>query len=474
MMRLNRYRILIRGYNSIKREPPIKNEVNLIESFKIWIEERRKIKEDPKYYQNKFLKYVIPYYQGNKKDSKLKIQGFNIETKMNGMKKYFKEEKDDIYLNEIRFEKINNKDSKKEVKHLVMLHGYGASSVWFYKNYKGIIENSFKIDKLIIHGIDMIGFGFSSKVGNKIKESIRFNKELNIQIDKKNKDIIIKKDEIIKYIKRDFKKIKRIEEIYIESLEEWRINNKIEKFDLICHSFGGFIGINYMIKYPNRINKVINISPGGIERSPFSINNPKYQDLINNKEINKGLIKIPIPKYNKNIESYGFLNKRYFKTKLIFKLIWEFKISIFKIIRLIGPIGPLILNKLQINKFLRSGEIQDFKEIQLFFKYIFSYCLKPSKFSEDSIMTIFNSNLVSRDPIIDLLDKDDNYTKIQDINMMFIYGEYDFIYKEGGIEILNKRNNCNDKFRIISNAGHNVYLDQSDKFNYEAVKFLDY
>ena len=50
--------------------------------------------------------------------------------------------------------------------------------------------------------------------------------------------------------------------IFIEDLEEIRKHLKIEKLNLIGHSWGGILAVNYGKKYPNNLNKLMLISPG--------------------------------------------------------------------------------------------------------------------------------------------------------------------------------------------------------------------
>ncbi|KAG0674978.1 hypothetical protein C6P40_001876 [Pichia californica] len=479
-------------------------KTNLFESFKIWCEEMSNFDDRDKYSQDKFLKYMIPYYNHAEliEDKYKEFRAFNVKTKL-------KDDKDgQWYLNEIRIEKGNKLNTKH---HLVMLHGYGASSVWFYKNYKEIIENSFKVKNLCIHGIDMIGFGLSGRPNIKFKHDKDTISELDIQTEgikwdgkngicikcgghldgKINKDkhwcycsdeeedlrrgnigfneekpnIIIKNSDICDYMKNQQELVNEVEDIYVETLEEWRKKQNIEKMDLLCHSFGGYMGFNYLLKYPNRVNNIMMVSPGGVERTPFAITNPKYKDIFkNNERDNKLKIKI-----ENNVSSYGFLG-RYGIIEEFFRILWRNKISIFMLLRLIGPFGPKLINDRNISKFTRSGSIKDEKEIKLFMRYIYSYCIRKS-FSETSIMRVFDSSIVGKTPILDKIR--DNKDLLKDKKILWVYGEHDFMYKECGYAAI-KENEGRGECIIVSNAGHNVYMDNYEEFNRRAIKFFDY
>ena len=49
----------------------------------------------------------------------------------------------------------------------------------------------------------------------------------------------------------------------MSALEEWRKALSIDKFYLVGHSFGGYLGTCYAEKYPDRIEKLILVSPAG-------------------------------------------------------------------------------------------------------------------------------------------------------------------------------------------------------------------
>ena len=57
------------------------------------------------------------------------------------------------------------------------------------------------------------------------------------------------------------------EDYFLDSLERWREANKIEKFTLMGHSLGGYLSACYALKNPHRVEKLIMVSPAGIQLS---------------------------------------------------------------------------------------------------------------------------------------------------------------------------------------------------------------
>lgn len=499
-----------RSYSTVNKLP---YKSSIKESFKIWYEELSNFDDGDSIAQDNFLRYVLPYYNSKELvDDKYRyITAFNVKTQL----KNLDDTNNQWYLNETRIEKKSKKGDN-ITNHLVMLHGYGASNGSFYKNFKGIIEGNGD-NNLTIHGIDMLGFGLSGRPSIQFEHDKDTKPSLEIKTEgiktksgkylvcikcgghldgkrgkgikwchcskgdgkdhihhKSHTNIIVKKEDVYEYLQNQRDSIDEVENIYVESLEKWRAINKIEKFDLLAHSFGGYIGLSYLIKYPNRVNKIIMASPGGVERSPFAISNPIYKNI---GKFDKGELKIPISNF---VGSYGFLG-RYGTIKQNFRNLWNMRISIFSLLRWIGPFGPKYLLDRNVVKLTKSGNIRDMKEFILFVKYVYSYSIRSS-FSETSIMRIFDATVVGKIPILDKIREHGDL--IKDKDFLWVYGEHDFMYKECGNEAIKelqakkevKKGEKVGKFEycVVKNSGHNMYLENEIDFNRAVIEFLDY
>jgi len=51
--------------------------------------------------------------------------------------------------------------------------------------------------------------------------------------------------------------------LYVDSIEDWRKQTGVENMVLAGHSFGGYIGALYMLKYQPIVNRLILLSPVG-------------------------------------------------------------------------------------------------------------------------------------------------------------------------------------------------------------------
>lgn len=137
-------------------------------------------------------------------------------------------------LNEFSVERIGENVDQ----NLVMLHGYGAGLGFFYKNFEGLS----RVRGWKIYALDLLGMGRSSRPPFKLHAK-----------DKKTC-------------------ITEAENWFIDALEEWRVERKIERFTLLGHSLGGYMAVAYALKYPGRLNKLVLASPVGIPEDPYAVN----------------------------------------------------------------------------------------------------------------------------------------------------------------------------------------------------------
>lgn len=62
--------------------------------------------------------------------------------------------------------------------------------------------------------------------------------------------------------------ISQVEHFFVDSLEKWRERMGLPKMVLVGHSLGGFLSACYALKYPERVERLILVSPVGIPERP--------------------------------------------------------------------------------------------------------------------------------------------------------------------------------------------------------------
>ncbi len=108
---------------------------------------------------------------------------------------------------------------------LVMIHGFGAGFLQFYKNLDHLSSER----KLL--AIDLPGFGRSTRIS-------------------------FSKDPL------------RAEEEFVDSIERWRKQVGVERFILLGHSLGAFLACSYTIRHPARVRHLILVDPWGFDAAP--------------------------------------------------------------------------------------------------------------------------------------------------------------------------------------------------------------
>jgi pimeloyl-ACP methyl ester carboxylesterase len=58
--------------------------------------------------------------------------------------------------------------------------------------------------------------------------------------------------------------VETAEVFFVESLEAWRAENKIDKMVLAGHSIGGYLSVAYCERYPQNVERLILLSPAGV------------------------------------------------------------------------------------------------------------------------------------------------------------------------------------------------------------------
>ena len=396
----------------------------------------------------------------------------------------------DRALNEFSVERANETVED----NLVMLHGYGAGLGFFYKNFDGLSRRpGWKL-----WALDLLGMGRSSR------------------------------PPFIVRAKDQQGKIVEAEAWFVDALEEWRVQRKIDKFTLLGHSLGGYLAVSYALKYPGHLNKIILASPVGIPEDPYAVQAEMpepgtsamgneflqdQEDIVNNPNPN-------LSDLAKAADSNNFLNSRPNREKEQagsqrppsaprrplpgwLKVLWDANVSPFSLVRWSGPLGPRFVSGWTSRRFshLPAEEAQALHHYSYSLfrlrgsgEYALAYILAPGAFARSPLIRRIHG--VGRQPIPGPRDSiviPDNSTspsclphqqrKETGIPIVLMYGENDWMDVAGGYaaerkineekaQVLSKAtaeeqrlDNGSAKVVIIKRAGHHVYLDNWQEFN---------
>ncbi|KAL4765724.1 putative alpha/beta hydrolase [Aspergillus foveolatus] len=376
-------------------------------------------------------------------------------------------------LNEFSVERVGEEADQ----HLVMLHGYGAGLGFFYKNFEPLS----RLPGWQLHALDLLGMGRSTRPPFRIKAKEREAA------------------------------IREAEDWFVDALEEWRVKRKIERFTLLGHSLGGYIAVNYALKYPGRLNKLILASPVGIPEDPYAMSSdlPEKQDQ---PSIAAEAATVPLgdaPKGDNNILLKGppaDASRDRPPRRTVpkwFAYLWEANISPFTLVRWAGPLGPRLVSGWTSRRFshLPADEAKALHDYSYSIfsqrgsgEYALAYILAPGAFARSPLIRRIQD--VGRQMIPASVPSSPsssssttNPTEVvkprreTGIPIVFMYGDHDWMDYRGGQAAAAKireekrrvlenataeeraADNGSAKVVMIKNSGHHVYLDGWEQFN---------
>lgn len=208
-------------------------------------------------------------------------------------------------------------------KPLLFVHGYANGLAFWYRTLPHFTRD----DKYHVHAIDMLGFGRSSR------PAWQFTQDEHLEA----------------------------REYLVHSIEEWRQQMDIaEQITVVAHSFGGYICGNYALTHPEKLDKLMMVSPFGLPDAP---------------------------KRPRTRTSYSWLVD-------IGKELWERDINPIQVFRALGPLG---VNSLQYFVSRRFGRLDE-EERKLIAEYLHHLWAEDGS-SEAALTTLFQTNGYARDPL---------------------------------------------------------------------------
>ncbi|RLV94090.1 Protein ECM18 [Spathaspora sp. JA1] len=405
-----------------------------------------------------------------------------------GIIRQFKQVKldSDNYINEVGFKIVNSE--KLPTKHIVFIHGYGASLGCFARNFQLI--NKFKSSKQYnyhIHFLDNITFGLSSnpKVNNpnirhnwiipKCAPVTMIDNNPNTKLYKKYYKLIegfeVNPEEFTNYKQQFVPILQDLETFYTQAIDSWRQRSGIEKIDfLIGHSYGGYWSGSYALKYPNNLKNLILLSPVGVERHVHAVTHNTTQATAQTPSLDP--------------TSYNFLTRLPILSTSHVRKWYNLQPFLPKLLKFLGPWGvqtyfSMWMNKLfKINKLIeKNGGVNKVftnnndliygkkKEIKLIIEYLYNSITNGTN-SDTYIKYLLTPATVSKWPLYDKFIHTDP-TKIN-FNINFIYGQFDFMNVEAGEKLVNKLKETSEKsieYSEVSEGGHNLYIDNPFETN---------
>ena len=308
-------------------------------------------------------------------------------------------------------------------------------------------------------------------------------------------------------------RVKAAESFFVDSLEAWRKVMGIVKMTVIGHSIGGYLSLAYTLKYPERVQRLVLISPAAIGPNPdeeedtFAPKNLKEQvgtqdaaaEIAGEDSKRENLApstEAQVSKDKQNVERQASDTKARKKAlddamkkaaqkeqdreaetgtppkapprigknaRRFFTFLWEQNFSPFSILRNSLFFGPMLTARYTTRRF---GALPD-EELRSIHAY--SHGIFTSKgSSEYALGHLLAPGAYARWPMVGRIHP-------IKVPVSFIYGQHDWMDVKAGrlaCQALKDAGNPNGSCFVVPSAGHHVYLDNAQAHDKLVRKIL--
>jgi len=245
---------------------------------------------------------------------------------------------------------------------------------------------------------------------------------------------------------------------------------------LIGHSLGAYFSVAYALRYPDRVSKLILLSPAGVPSDPnYDDPSRELTDVSPNRSGSNrpeksrelsSLERATTVKIDAIRQEQKEIKARESNVRRLFTYLWEEGWSPFQVVRSTFFWSPMLIGKYSSRRFstLTPEERRDMHE------YIMNITLAKGS-GEYCINHILAPSTQARMPLADRVAD-----LRKDLPVTFVYGDHDWMDPIGGkqsIEAMKKAGNKNGRLYIIDNAGHHVYLDNAPRVNDLIIRELN-
>lgn len=145
---------------------------------------------------------------------------------------------------------------------VVLTHGYGGGAGMFYHTLSHLGKNRDQH----VYALDWLGMGRSSRPtsGLMSMSGKGYPQRPFLTLTRKKAEEV--SDECISY--------------FVESLELWRKAMNISKLQLVGHSLGGYLSARYALAYPERVEKLVLLSPVGVPDLPSESKEEEVPEFV--------------------------------------------------------------------------------------------------------------------------------------------------------------------------------------------------
>ena len=267
---------------------------------------------------------------------------------------------------------------------VVFVHGYGAGCAFFFKNIGAIAI----LPHTRVFALDWLGMGCSARPPYRMPHAPRSDARAEA------------------------------------SLEQWRAKMQLERMVLVGHSLGGYLSMAYALRYPERVSRLVLVSPAGIPEGSLTKGPPEAR------------------------QAPARFSPLFIR---VLSYLWDHNVSPFSLLRLSMGLGPMLMGSYTRRRF---GALDE-HEMHALHAYCHGIFLGRSS-SEHCLSDLLAPGAYARRPMLHRLAP-------LRMPIAFFYGDRDWMDVEGGRSAQRMLDGA--RVFLVPNAGHHLYLDNVSYFN---------
>ncbi|SCU87175.1 LAFA_0E05182g1_1 [Lachancea sp. 'fantastica'] len=315
----------------------------------------------------------------------------------------------------------------------LLVHGHAASAMAFHRNFAGLSD---AIQDL--YAIDLPANGLSKDIPLEIAIGRPLPLRLKFQND------TFKLPYTIEQL-HHHALVQQFEDYYVDALEQWRRDNALGPINVVAHSFGGYLSFKYAVKYPQSVAKLCLVSPLGVERNAFAVNNQWSSNTTYHVDRNNPASKHYVP-----------------SRPAIPRFIFESQTGV---LRALGPLGAKFCWNYICTVYQRVPSLH-------YKKYLFEMFFGKdglSQTSKDVFLGLFTNRLLARDPLLE------SVKHLRAKELLLLYGDHDWMNRQAGQCLAQEAESRGiaSEYNEVSSSGHNLFLDNPLEFDQRVIQFLE-
>jgi len=226
---------------------------------------------------------------------------------------------------------------------------------------------------------------------------------------------------------------------------------------------GGYLSVNYCLKYPSHVDKLILVSPVGVPNNPYETkNNIEFDPAVTDPPDTTIQSEFSQPQ---GATSRSAIQETRPLPRWI-TLLWENNFSPFMFVR-IPMVGPKFASGWTTRRFAQLPTEEEYTALSWYAYQIFRL---PGS-GEYALTYLLAPGAYARRPLMERvrgLQKDGVLKRV-----VWIYGSLDWMDSEAGEEASERLSGrIKSDVVVVGQAGHNVHLDNPEGFNRVVVKEL--